>query len=61
MPFVNFAPIVAGTNGISPIFLTTVSVTRSGIDLDNWVKKVDEDTVHDNEDPYSADLLGGNR
>ena len=27
VPFVNIAPIVAGTNGISPIFLTTVSVT----------------------------------
>ena len=43
VPFVNFAPIVAGTNGISPIFLTTVSVTGGiGIDLNNWVKKVDE-------------------
>lgn len=42
VPFVNFAPIVAGTNGISPIFLTTVSVTGGiGIDLDNWVKKLD--------------------
>src|SRR5690606_31873248 len=27
IPFVNIAPIVAGTNGISPIFLTTVDVT----------------------------------
>jgi aconitate hydratase 2/2-methylisocitrate dehydratase len=27
VPFVNFAPVVAGTNGISPIFLTTVGVT----------------------------------
>ena len=44
VPFVNFAPIVAGTNGISPIFLTTVSVTGGiGIDLNNWVKKVDAD------------------
>ncbi|MQQ09515.1 bifunctional aconitate hydratase 2/2-methylisocitrate dehydratase [Epibacterium sp. SM1979] len=44
VPFVNFAPIVAGTNGISPIFLTTVGVTGGiGIDLKNWVKKVDED------------------
>ena len=51
VPFVNFAPIVAGTNGISPIFLTTVSVTGGiGIDLDNWVKKVDTEgnTVLDN-------------
>ena len=44
VPFVNYAPIVAGTNGISPIFLTTVGVTGGiGIDLKNWVKKVDED------------------
>ncbi|PWN58728.1 bifunctional aconitate hydratase 2/2-methylisocitrate dehydratase [Chryseobacterium viscerum] len=43
VPFVNIAPIVAGTNGISPIFLTTVDVTGGiGIDLKNWVKKVDE-------------------
>ena len=44
IPFVNFAPIVAGTNGISPIFLTTVGVTGGiGIDLKNWVKKLDPD------------------
>ena len=43
VPFVNIAPIVAGTNGISPIFLTTVGVTGGiGIDLKNWVKKLDE-------------------
>jgi len=43
VPFVNFAPIVGGTNGISPIFLTTVDVTGGiGIDLQNWVKKTDE-------------------
>ncbi|MDP0491771.1 MAG: bifunctional aconitate hydratase 2/2-methylisocitrate dehydratase [Verrucomicrobiota bacterium JB023] len=42
VPFVNIFPIVAGTNGISPIFLTTVSVTGGiGIDLKNWVKKTD--------------------
>ncbi|AOZ99916.1 bifunctional aconitate hydratase 2/2-methylisocitrate dehydratase [Flavobacterium commune] len=42
IPFVNFAPIVGGTNGISPIFLTTVDVTGGiGLDLKNWVKKVD--------------------
>ena len=42
VPFVNIAPIVAGTNGISPIFLTTVGVTGGiGIDLKNWVKKTD--------------------
>ena len=55
VPFVNFAPIVAGTNGISPIFLTTVSVTGGiGIDLNNWIKKLDSDgkTVLDgNGDP----------
>ncbi|GLQ36117.1 aconitate hydratase [Amylibacter marinus] len=44
VPFVNFAPIVAGTNGISPIFLTTVGVTGGiGIDLKNWVKKLDSE------------------
>ena len=44
VPFVNIAPVVAGTNGISPIFLTTVGVTGGiGIDLKNWVKKLDED------------------
>lgn len=33
VPFINIAPVVAGTNGISPIFLTTVGVT-GGIGLD---------------------------
>ncbi|SUJ28502.1 Aconitate hydratase 2 [Sphingobacterium spiritivorum] len=43
IPFVNIAPVVAGTNGISPIFLTTVGVTGGiGLDLQNWVKKFDE-------------------
>lgn len=43
VPFVNIAPIVGGTNGISPIFLTTVDVTGGiGLDLKNWVKKLDE-------------------
>jgi len=43
VPFVNIAPIVGGTNGISPIFLTTVDVTGGiGIDLKNWKKKTDE-------------------
>ena len=42
VPFINIAPIIAGTNGISPIFLTTVGVTGGiGIDLKNWVKKKD--------------------
>jgi aconitate hydratase 2/2-methylisocitrate dehydratase len=44
VPFINIAPIVAGTNGISPIFLTTVDVTGGiGLDLKNWVKKLDAD------------------
>ena len=44
VPFVNIAPIVAGTNGVSPIFLTTVGVTGGiGIDLKNWTKKLDSD------------------
>ena len=43
VPFVNIAPVVAGTNGISPIFLTTVGVTGGiGVDLKNWVKRLDE-------------------
>tara|TARA_R110001592_G_scaffold233140_1_gene490691 strand:+ start:12 stop:2807 length:2796 start_codon:yes stop_codon:yes gene_type:complete len=42
IPFLNMAPVVAGTNGIAPIFLTTVDVTGGiGLDLKNWVKKVD--------------------
>lgn len=42
IPFVNMKPVVAGTNGISPIFLTTVGVTGGiGLDLKNWVKKTD--------------------
>ena len=55
VPFVNIAPIIAGTNGIAPIFLTTVGVTGGiGVDLKNWVKKKDSDgnTVLDaNGDP----------
>jgi aconitate hydratase 2/2-methylisocitrate dehydratase len=64
IPFVNIAPIVGGTNGISPIFLTTVGVTGGiGIDLKNWVKKLDADgkpVLDENGDPvleqvYSVD------
>ena len=50
VPFINIAPVIAGTNGIAPIFLTTVGVTGGiGIDLKNWVKKKDENgnTVYD--------------
>ena len=44
VPFINIAPIVGGTNGISPIFYTTVGVTGGiGVDLKNWVKTVDAD------------------
>jgi aconitate hydratase 2/2-methylisocitrate dehydratase len=36
VPFINIAPVIAGTNGISPIFLTTVGVTGGiGLDLKN--------------------------
>jgi len=52
VPFINVAPVIAGTNGIAPIFLTTVGVTGGiGIDLKNWEKKKDEDgkTVYDEE------------
>ena len=64
VPFVNFAPIVAGSNGISPIFLTTVDVTGGiGLDLQNWSKKKDAEgnTVLDEdgepvlEQTYSVD------
>jgi aconitate hydratase 2 / 2-methylisocitrate dehydratase len=42
IPFINVAPVVAGTNGIAPIFLTTVDVTGGiGLDLKNWVQKKD--------------------
>ncbi len=42
VPFINIAPVIAGTNGISPIFLTTVGVTGGiGLDLKNWVKQSD--------------------
>ena len=60
VPFVNIAPIVAGTNGISPIFLTTVDVTGGiGIDLQNWVKKVDENgevVRNENGDPILEEV-----
>ena len=50
VPFINIAPVIAGTNGISPIFLTTVGVTGGiGIDLKNWVKQKDAEgnTIRD--------------
>ena len=64
VPFINIAPIVAGTNGISPIFLTTVGVTGGiGVDLKNWEKELDENgnlVIDENGDPvlkqtYSVD------
>ena len=55
VPFINIAPIIAGTNGVSPIFLTTVGVTGGiGIDLKNWVKVKDSEgnvVVDENGDP----------
>ena len=43
VPFINIAPVIAGTNGIAPIFLTTVGVTGGiGLDLKNWVQQKDE-------------------
>ena len=43
IPFINIAPVIAGTNGVSPIFLTTVGVTGGiGLDLKNWNKKKDQ-------------------
>ena len=60
IPFVNIAPIVAGTNGISPIFLTTVDVTGGiGIDLKNWRKQLDADglpVLNDNGDPILVEV-----
>ncbi|APQ18343.1 bifunctional aconitate hydratase 2/2-methylisocitrate dehydratase [Maribacter hydrothermalis] len=50
VPFINIAPVIAGTNGISPIFLTTVGVTGGiGLDLKNWVQQKDTEgnTVRD--------------
>ena len=60
VPFVNIAPIVAGTNGISPIFLTTVGVTGGiGINLRNWDKKKDENgntITNDNGEPVLEEI-----
>ncbi|WP_312321671.1 bifunctional aconitate hydratase 2/2-methylisocitrate dehydratase [Soonwooa sp.] len=60
VPFVNIAPIVGGTNGISPIFLTTVDVTGGiGIDLKNWTKKVDENgnvVRNENDEPILEEV-----
>lgn len=64
VPFINIAPIVGGTNGISPIFQTTVGVTGGiGLNLRNWVKKLndnggpvlDEDGEPELEQVYSVD------
>ncbi len=52
VPFINFAPVIAGTNGIAPIFLTTVGVTGGiGLDLKNWVQQKDAEgnTIRDEE------------
>ncbi len=43
VPFINVAPIVGGSKGISPIFMTTVDVTGGiGLNLKNWEKTYDE-------------------
>ena len=64
VPFINIAPVVGGTNGISPIFYTTVGVTGGiGIDLQNWARKtnhngapvIDEDGEPVLEQLYSVD------
>ena len=61
IPFINIAPVVAGTNGISPIFLTTVGVTGGiGLDLENWQKKYDESgnlILDQNGDPVLEKIL----
>jgi aconitate hydratase 2/2-methylisocitrate dehydratase len=60
VPFINIAPVIAGTNGIAPIFLTTVGVTGGiGIDLKNWVKQKDENgktIVDENGDPILKEI-----
>ena len=60
VPFINIAPVIAGTNGISPIFLTTVGVTGGiGLDLKNWVKTYDADDkliVDEDGDPILKQL-----
>ena len=64
IPFINIAPVIAGTNGVSPIFLTTVGVTGGiGLDLKNWEKTYDKNgqlVLDDNNEPvlkqtYSVD------
>ncbi len=50
VPFINIAPVISGTNGIAPIFLTTVGVTGGiGLDLKNWVQQKDAEgnTIRD--------------
>ncbi|MEZ5008145.1 MAG: bifunctional aconitate hydratase 2/2-methylisocitrate dehydratase [Chitinophagales bacterium] len=60
VPFINYAPVIAGTNGIAPIFLTTVGVTGGiGIDLKNWVQQKDADgntIVDENGDPVLKEV-----
>ena len=60
VPFINIAPVVAGTNGISPIFLTTVDVTGGiGLDLKNWTKKKDSNgntIINNNGEPILEEI-----
>lgn len=55
IPFINIAPVGGGTNGISPIFMTTVDVTGGiGLNLKNWIKTYDKKgnlVVDDNGEP----------
>ena len=60
VPFINIAPVVAGTNCISPIFLTTVDVTGGiGLDLKNWKKKKDSNgntIINNNGEPILEEI-----
>ena len=61
VPFVNNAPIVAGTNGVSPIFMTTVDVTGGiGLNLKNWEKTYDKKgnlIINEGGDPVRRKML----
>ena len=60
VPFINIAPVVGGTNGISPIFLTTVGVTGGiGVDLQNWARKLNHNgapVMDENDEPVLEQL-----
>ena len=60
VPFINIAPVVGGTNGISPIFYTTVGVTGGiGVDLQNWARKLNHNgapVMDENDEPVLEQL-----